>query len=170
MTEDQHIFEETATANTNSKEGYELPYSPSGDSRVDTMLEFAEVNPGEMVVDLGAGEGKLVVAFAQAGAIVDGFEIDLPRFRIANKNIQRFDLANRAHIYHTDFWDENLGLYDIILIYGITSIMPRLERKIMSEGKPGARIVSNFFTFPRLNPVRNDDDVYLYRIPPRFDF
>jgi precorrin-6B methylase 2 len=141
---------------------YDIPYAPTADDRLSTMMDFAKVHPGESAIDLGAGTGKIVLALARAGAQTVGVEIDRERAKEAQMAIAEAGLGERAAIIRGSFWEHNLSGYDIITVYGITKIMERLEEKILNEAKPAARIISNFFEFPNWKPVHQKDEVYLY--------
>ncbi|KKS97544.1 MAG: hypothetical protein UV73_C0008G0064 [Candidatus Gottesmanbacteria bacterium GW2011_GWA2_43_14] len=141
---------------------YEIPYVPSAPDRVKTMLELAGIRPGEKMLDLGAGEGNLVLAFAQKGVKATGVEIDRRRAETAKKNVEKADLDSLAEIYHRNFWYEDVSFYDIITIYGISMIMYRLSRKLKKEAKSGCRIISNTFLLPDWDISGMDNNIYLY--------
>lgn len=142
----------------------DIPFVPSSDARLKVMLELAAVKKGERVVDLGSGDGKVVIALAKKGAIVDGFEIDGARFCLSRENIKIEKLPNPPIIYNESFWNANLADYNVIVLYGITSVMERLEAKLLKEAIPGTRVVSNFFKFPTLKPILSKEEVHLYKI------
>ncbi len=139
-----------------------MPFIPSNDQRVKTMFKLADLKTGEISLDLGAGDGKVVIAFAEAGAIAYGIEIDEILTELARHNIKKKRLEKKAQIINGDMWKIPLGNYDIITIYGLTSILYKLEEKIQSETKKGCRIICNYFHFPNLKPEKMVNDVYLY--------
>ncbi len=139
---------------------YDIPFVPSSNDRLETMMELANVKNGEKAVDLGSGDGKLVIALAKRGAVACGIEIDRERAKLARLNIAKEGVD--AKIINKDFWDVKLGDYDVIVLYGITSIMGRLEKKIMKETKLDCRVISNAFTFPNWKPTIVKNNVYLY--------
>lgn len=143
-------------------ENYDMPFIPSNNRRVKTMFKLADIKTGEKSLDLGAGDGKVVIAFAEAGAIAYGIEIDEILTELARHNIKKKRLENKAQIINGDMWKIQLGDYDIITIYGLTSVLYKLEEKIQSETKKGCRIICNYFHFPHLTPVKVINDVYLY--------
>lgn len=143
---------------------FDIPYVPSSDARLKIMLELAGVKPGDRAIDLGSGDGKVIIALAKLGADVDGYEIDSGRFLLSEENIMEAQLTHPPKIYNENFWKAKLGDYDLIVLYGITSIMERLEKKILAEAKIGTRIVSNYFQFPNLKPQVSKDEVHLYVI------
>lgn len=142
---------------------YDIPFVPSSDEKTLTMIRIANIRPGEQAVDLGAGEGKLVLAMAAKGAQAVGIEIDEERSMISISKISRAGLQNRARIINGSFWEHDLSPYDLIVLYGVPSIMERLEKKINNEAKPSVRVVSNHFIFPNWRPEKTVNNVYLYR-------
>ncbi len=143
-------------------ENYDIPFVPTSDSSLQTMIKLANIRTGETACDLGAGEGKLVIAMGKMGAIVDGYEIDAKRAQTATQRVKAEGLDDRVRIYHQNFWNAPLNNYDVIMLFGITRIMPRLEKKIMKEGKKGLRVISNVFTFPNWKPKEKEDNILLY--------
>lgn len=143
-------------------ENYDMPFIPSNNRRVKTMLKLADIKTGEKSMDLGAGDGKVVIAFAKAGTAAYGIEIDETLTELARHKIRKNKLEKRAHIINGDMWKMQLCNYDIITIYGLTSVLYKLEEKIQSETKKGCRILCNYFHFPHLTPVKVINDVYLY--------
>ncbi|HET9850339.1 MAG TPA: class I SAM-dependent methyltransferase [Candidatus Saccharimonadales bacterium] len=145
-----------------SDDNYDIPYVPSSDDRLEIMLKFAKAGAGDNSLDLGAGDGRVVIAMAKAGARALGLEIDSERAKLAQDRLKKAGLARQAKIEQANFWDHNLGPYDIITVFGIRSIMPALEKKILAEAKSGARIVCNYFYFPNLVPAKVENFVLLY--------
>ena len=94
------------------------------------------------------------------------------RSRRSIENIKKEGLKGKAFIHNMNFWDAEFGDYDVLTIYGITSIMKRLEEKLLREMKPGAVIVSNYFTFPNWAHETKDGMIFVYRqrIVPAFAF
>jgi len=142
-----------------------VPFIPSSMETVDIMVELSGAKPGQKVADLGAGDGRIVMAFAKKGVEVHGYEIDADLALKTASKIKEEGLDDKIFIHHADYWQEPLSQYDIITIYGMTSIMGKLEEKLKRELKHGAKIVSNTFTFPTWEPVDKKKNVYLYIVP-----
>jgi cyclopropane fatty-acyl-phospholipid synthase-like methyltransferase len=146
----------------------DIPFVPSSDTRLETMMEFAAVKPGEKTLDVGSGDGKVVIALAKQGAMAHGIEIDPKRYHLSLQNIETEGVSDQAHIYHLNFWDADFSPYDLITVYGITGIMTRLGDKIKAQCKPECRIVSNAFTIPHWQPIKKANGVYLYLNLPEY--
>lgn len=142
---------------------YDIPYVPSLDERVRVMVELAGPLQGKKTVDLGSGDGRVVIAFAKNGAQAVGVEVDPVRAATASECARQAGLDGNVFVHNTSFWDIDLSSFDIITLYGITSIMERLEKKIEQEAKRGCLIISNTFTFPHWTPLVERDGIYLYK-------
>lgn len=138
------------------------PYVPSGDDYVRKMIELATVKSGEIVVDLGSGNGKVVIALAKLGVETHGYEINPFLVLLSRKNIKKAGLNGHAFIHWKNFWHADFSRYDVVFVFGITGIMGKLEKKLRKELKLGARVVCNAFTFPNWKPTEESDGVYLY--------
>lgn len=141
-----------------------LPYVSTKKEKLSSILELAHITPGQKAVDLGSGDGRIVIALARAGAQAYGFEIN-PFLRLISKiKIKLAGVQNRASILKQDFWNANLSQFDTAVIYGIKSIMEKLEKKLINELKPGAKIITVGAKFPNLSPKNQRKDIYLYQI------
>jgi len=144
--------------------GYELqvPFVTTSTDHIRTILEFADIEPGEKIVDLGSGDGRMVLEFAKAGALVTGFEVKSELVLRSRKRIEELHLATNATIYQKDFWTSDLSTFDLVYIYGMDSILSRLEKKLEQELRPGTKVISNVFRFPTWKVKRTKNFVHLY--------
>lgn len=140
----------------------DIPFVPTTPDRLATMIELANVTPGQRTADLGSGDGRIVLAFAKLGAQAHGYELSRERALLAQQNIEKEGFSHQATIHEQSFWDVPFTNFDIITIYGITSIMERLERKVIEEVSPGVKILSNAFQFPHWQPLVTKNNVFLY--------
>lgn len=137
-------------------------YVPSTDEKVKKMVDILKAKNGEKAVDLGSGDGRLVIALAKAGAMAYGYEINPFLVAKSRKKIKESGLEKGALILQNNFWNEDLSQFDIVTVYGIHHIMKGLEVKLSKELKWGARVVSNAFSFPSWKCAAKEDGVYLY--------
>lgn len=137
-------------------------YVPSKDLAIQTMIKLGKVKKGTKSVDLGSGDGRVVAAFAQAGAQADGYEINPWLVFKARRLLRSLGVQKQTSIKMQSYWDVDLGEYDVISVYGITYIMEGLEKKLRSELKPGAVVVSNYFQFPTWKAKREEHGVRQY--------
>ena len=138
------------------------PFVPTKGSIVNSMIKLARVLPGEKAIDLGSGDGRLVMALAHAGAEAHGYEINPLLVIISRLNIRRAGLRGRAFVHWRSFWRKDYSSFNIITIYGLIGIMKKLEPKLLSQLPAGARVVSHTFKFPNWPPSRQENGAYLY--------
>jgi hypothetical protein len=139
-----------------------VPFVPSRKKAINNILQLAQIKPGEKTVDLGSGDGRIVVTLAQKGAVVTGYEINPVLVIISRIIIRRSGLSKLAHVYFQNFWNKNLSGFELVTIYGLPKIMDRLETKLDNELKPGARVISNTFIFPNWKYKKRVGNTYLY--------
>lgn len=140
------------------------PFAPLADNRIKSMLQLLKPKTGDKFVDLGSGDGRIVIAFAKLGIESHGYEINPVLVAISRLKIRRLNLQHKAFIHFKDFWMEDLSKFNLVALYGIAHMMGRLEKKLLKELKPGSKIVANYFKFPHLVPVKKENNVWFYRI------
>jgi len=111
------------------------------------MLALAKHKEGK-IVDLGSGDGRIVVELAKKGFVIDGYETNPDLVKRSQERIADLKLEQHAHIFEKDYWNENLSGYTVVYIYGIPQIMGRLEEKIEEELKPDCFVISNVYRLP----------------------
>ena len=152
------------------------PYVVSPQQIVDRMLELADVKPGEMLYDLGSGDGRILITAVQRfHARAVGIEISDALVDSTNDRIRRFGLQNQARVIHADFMQVDLSPADVVTIYLATDsneiLRPNLERYL----KTGSRVVSHDYAVPGWKAKVVDKDlpearghlIYLYEMPPK---
>ena len=140
------------------------PYAALAQNRIDTMKDLLKLKKGQKLVDLGSGDGRIVIAFAKLGIESHGYEINPVLVMISRLKIRRAGLEKKAFIHFKDFWSTNLGSFDAVTLYGIAHIMKRLENKLKKELKPRSKVVTNYFKFPTLRVRQTKNNVLLYVI------
>lgn len=138
------------------------PYVPSSDASVKAMLALAKIKPSDKAVDLGSGDGKLVILLAQHGAEAHGYEINPWLVWRARRKIAKLGLEKKAFIHWQSLWAADISSYTLVVLYGVPYIMTRLEKKLQAELPVNARIVSNAFSFPNWQSTDHDGHIYLY--------
>ncbi len=129
------------------------------------LVKLSRVVPGERAADLGSGDGRVVIALAQSGAEAHGFEVNPVLVLIAKRNIRRAGMQHMAFIHWKSFWRADLSRFDVLTVFQGSFIMKRLEAKVRKELAPGARVVSDYWGFPTMEPEGLHDTVVCYRIP-----
>jgi SAM-dependent methyltransferase len=146
------------------------PWVPTPMDKVHRMLTMAEVGPGDVVYDLGCGDGRTIVTAARRyGASAVGIEIDPLRYLWCQMLITVLRLRAEVRVVHADFFTQDLSGADVVTCYLLQSTNERLVGKLRQELRPGARVVSSDFTFPTLRMLRLDSDAGLYLYSPGSD-
>lgn len=138
-------------------------FAASSPKRVESILKLTNIYPGQKVVDLGSGDGRVVIALAKAGAEVVGIEANPWWVLQSRLNIKKEGVADKAKILNQNFWDHDLSSYDAVVIYGIGYIMPKLEEKFEKELTEGTKVVSVYFKLPNKKPKKTSSEVHLYQ-------
>jgi cyclopropane fatty-acyl-phospholipid synthase-like methyltransferase len=123
-------------------------YIPTDRKMVETMLDAAELHAGDRLVDLGSGDGRLLIAAAKRGIAAKGYEINPLLVWSTRRKIRAEGVEQLATVAWKDFWRADLSPYSVVTVFGIGHIMAPLERKLERELAPGSRVVANLFTFP----------------------
>jgi SAM-dependent methyltransferase len=145
------------------------PYVPSTHGNVDEMLRLAAVRPGDVVYDLGSGDGRVVIAAARDwGARGVGIEIDGELVIQSRDQARRDGVADRATFQVMDALKADLREATVVTMYLLTPLVHRLEPKLLKELKPGTRIVAHEYRFLEWKPdvhLRVSKNFYLYVVP-----
>lgn len=137
-----------------------IPYFQTTRYRVKAMVDLAEIKPAEKVADLGSGDGRIAIAFAHKGALLDAYELDDQLLALAKENASKENVE--INFLKEDFWDKDLSQYAIICCYPMPDIMEKLEEKLQNELAPGSRVLLNYYPFPNWKPAIIKDNIYLY--------
>jgi len=141
----------------------QVPFVPTPDSVVKRMLAIANIKPGEVVYDLGAGDGRILsLAVKDFGAKAVGVELHGSRYEAIVKRIERERLSESAGVIQADFFEINLSRADVVTFYLLTSVNSTMKPKLERELKTGARVVSHDF------PIHGWVPIYVEKVRDRF--
>jgi len=130
----------------------DVPYVPTPQDVVDTMLKIAEVGPADFLIDLGSGDGRIVVtAAAKFGA--KGFGVDLNPKRIAEavENAKAAGVSDRAQFFQRNLFETDFSQATVVTMYLLPDVNLALRPKVL-DMKPGTRIVSHDFDMADWKP------------------
>jgi len=139
-------------------------FYPSSAEKCLLLAELSDAGPGKRAADLGAGDGRVVIALARRGAEAHGFEINPLLVLLARWNVRRAGLTGKAFIHCASFWRADLSAFDSLTLFQGSTVMRHLEAKVQRELAPGARVVSDCWGFPTLVPERMCGTVFCYRM------
>ena len=149
----------------------DVVYVPTPPEVVAAMLKVANVGPGDVVYDLGSGDGRIVIAavkdFGAARGI--GIDIDPARIKEAVANAEGAGISDRVRFLNQDLFETDLSEATVVTLYLLPTLNLKLLPKLMKELKPGTRIVSHAFDMGDWKPEQtlnvNGRSVYFWRIP-----
>ena len=148
-----------------------VPFVPTPQEVVDKMIEVAGVKKGDTVYDLGSGDGRIVIAAAKKGARAVGFEIDGDLVKESRANINKAGVETLAEIRQQDILTVDLSPASVLTMYLLPDVNLRLRPNILSQLKPGSRVVSHAFDMGDWKPIKtekvNGRTVYLWIVPAR---
>ncbi len=148
-------------------------WQPTDRITVRRILSLAKVKPGEVVIDLGCGDGRIVIAAAREfGARSLGVEIDPFRALWGKAWIRLAGLSDRARIAWGDMYKFNISQADVVVLFLSSKANEKLGRKLATELKPGARIVSYFhplhgFSPAEIGEAKGGYPLFLYHVGGR---
>ncbi len=127
------------------------PWVPTWGKDFDRVVRLADLKSGEIVYELGAGEGRLLLQFAHTPAAeITGFEISLVPYAIAWLRVRR--LRPRVSVRFKDFFKIDFSQANVIFCFLTPPAMRKLQLKFAAECKPGTRIISYAFSIPGWTP------------------
>ena len=127
---------------TVGQEGKDVPWVPTPDVLVDKMLEMAAVTAEDLVIDLGSGDGRLVIAAARLGARAVGVELAPNLVALSERRASAAGVADRTEFVAADLFDFDLSPATVVTMFLLPDINYRL-RPVLFDLRPGTRIVSN---------------------------
>ena len=172
-----------ALAQTQGKE-LDTPYVPTPQAVVERMLDIAQVKAGDVVIDLGSGDGRIMITAAQRhGAQGFGVEIDPRLVQRSNEEARRLGIADRVKFLRQDLFNTDFHEANVLTLYLLPDVNIALRPKILAELKPGTRVVSHDYDMREWRPdaeqaipapdktvgMRKESMVYLWIVPARVE-
>jgi hypothetical protein len=152
--------------------GRDVIYVPTRLQTVERMLDFAELKAGETLVDLGSGDGRIVLAAAKRGAVARGIELDEGRFNIANCWANEVGLAGKARFLQANIFEHNFTDAAVVTMYLLPGLNIKLRPTVL-DMRPGTRVVSHAFTMGDWEADRTESvagsnqTIYLWIVPAK---
>lgn len=149
-----------------------VPFVPTPQEVVEKMLEIAQVKKGDVVYDLGSGDGRIVITAARKyGVRAVGFEIDPDLIKKSRENIRKEGLQQLAEIRQQDILTVDVSGATVVTMYLLPDVNLQLRPTLLSQLKPGSRIVSHAFDMGDWKPDKvvqvNGRTVYLWTLPAK---
>jgi len=158
-----------------SYKGYDVPFVPTPPEVVDEMLRLADVKAGDVLYDLGCGDGRIVIAAAKRyGVKAVGIDIDPVRIGESNENAAQAGLTGKVRFIQQNLFEADFKDATVVTMYLLTSVNLRLRPKLLAELKPGTRLVSHSFEMGEWRPDKtsvvttsfgDERDVHFWIVP-----
>jgi hypothetical protein len=148
---------------------YGLPSKPTKLDRIRKALRLVDLKPGEVLYDLGAGDGRvLLIAAKEFGAKAIGFEVGPVQCLLVWLRIVMGGLGQRVQIKLQNFYKADLNGADVVFIYATLQELMKLAPHLEKQMKPGTRLVSISADFPEWEPSVFDEEslIFVYDMPP----
>ncbi len=150
----------------------DVPYVPTPQVVVDAMLELGGVKSGDVLYDLGSGDGRIPVTAAKTyGVRAVGIDIDPQRISEANANAKEAGVTGLVTFRQADLFKQDLREANVVTLYLLPSLNVKLQPKLLAELKPGSRIVSHAFDMGDWKPDATQEvegsTIYLWTVPRR---
>ena len=152
------------------QQGKDVIWVPTAESLVEAMLNLAGVTPSDYVIDLGSGDGRIVIAAAKRGARAVGFEYNPDMVALSKSNAEKEGVSDKASFVNADLFASDFSRATVITMYLLPQLNLKLRPKIL-DLKPGTRIVSHAFDMGDWNPDKTIQEdgrtAYLWIVPAK---
>lgn len=139
-------------------------YYPTTNKKVKTIFDNIEISPKDTVIDLGSGDGRLLIAAAKLGAKAIGYELNPILVHQSRLLIKNLKLSKFIEIKAKNFWHADLSQATVICVYQFPKYVARLE-KILKKSKRPITVISNDYPFPNQKPYLVKNKIYFYKFP-----
>ena len=161
-----------AQAQPHRSQAPDVIFVPTPQEVVDEMLRLANVKKGDVLYDLGSGDGRIpVMAAKKFGVRAVGIDIDPERIQEANENAKRNGVTSLVKFRNEDLFQADFHEATVVTLYLLPDLNVKLMPRLMEQLKPGSRIVSHQFDMGKWRPDKKVElsgrTIYLWTIPAR---
>ena len=149
---------------------YGLPLVPTRLDRIRKALKLANLQAGEVLYDLGSGDGRvLIIAAEEFEARAVGIEIGPVQRAVSRVKVWRSGIQHKVRIVAGDFYKADLHAADVVFVYATSKEVAKLANHLGKQMKPGSRLVSISADFPEWEPSVFDERelIFVYEMPPK---
>jgi ribosomal protein L11 methylase PrmA len=152
--------------------GPDVIFVPTPQEVVEDMLRLANVRKGDVLYDLGSGDGRIAITAAKKyGIKATGIDIDPERIREANENAKKAGVGGLVQFRNEDLFQANFRDATVVTLYLLPDLNVKLRPKLWNELKPGTRIVSHQFDMGKWKPEKTLESegrtIYLWTVPDK---
>lgn len=148
----------------------DVPYVPTPQPVVEAMLKLGEVKQGDVLFDLGSGDGRIPITAAKMfGIRATGIDINPVRISEAEANAKKEGVADKVHFLNQDLFETDISSATVVTLYLLPSLNMKLRPRLWTDLKAGTRIVSHSFDMGEWEPEKRIEVegryLYLWRVP-----
>jgi ribosomal protein L11 methylase PrmA len=152
--------------------GPDVIFVPTPQEVVEDMLRLANVGKGDILYDLGSGDGRIAITAAKKyGIKATGIDIDPERIREATENARKAGVTDRVQFRQEDLFQANFRDATVVTLYLLPDLNVKLRSKLWNELKPGTRIVSHQFDMGKWKPEKTLESegrtIYFWTVPEK---
>jgi ribosomal protein L11 methylase PrmA len=152
--------------------GPDVIFVPTPQEVVEDMLRLANVGKGDILYDLGSGDGRIAITAAKKyGIKATGIDIDPERIREATENARKAGVTDRVQFRQEDLFQANFRDATVVTLYLLPDLNVKLRPKLWNELKPGTRIVSHQFDMGKWKPEKTLESegrtIYFWTVPEK---
>jgi predicted O-methyltransferase YrrM len=176
QSESTEVQTPSATSPAQSSREPDVVYVPTPPEVVERMLAIAKVNRNDVLYDLGSGDGRIPVTAAQKfGIRATGIDINPERIKAANANAQKAGVRDRVRFLNQDLFQSKFNDATVVTLYLLPELNVKLRPQLLSQLKPGTRIVSHDFDMGEWKPEQTAQvavngrthNVYFWTVPAK---
>ena len=149
----------------------DVPYVPTSEGVVELMLDVVNAGPGDYVIDLGSGDGRIVIAAAKRGAVGHGIDLNPQRIKEARENAVKAGVEDKVLFIEDNIFTTDFSRASVVTMYLLNSVNLKLRPHLLEKLRPGTRLVSHDFDMDDWAPDEHlkegYSDVFYWVIPAR---
>ncbi|XP_037952800.1 ATP synthase subunit C lysine N-methyltransferase [Teleopsis dalmanni] len=128
-----------------------LPYVPATTEQIGNVLKFLPKNNSSKLLDIGSGDGRIVIAAAKHGLHAEGVELNPWLVYFSRLSAFRMGVSKQTRFFCKDLWKFNIKSYNYVVIFGVEQMMKDIEKKLVAEATD-AKVIACRFPMPHLKP------------------
>ena len=155
---------------TVGQEGKDVIWVPTPENLIKAMLDMAKITPDDSLIDLGSGDGRIVIAAAKRGTRAVGIEYNPDMVALSRRNAEKAGVSDKATFMNADIFESDFSKATVITMYLLPQLNLKLRPTILNL-KPGTRIVSHAFSMGEWTPdqtaVEDGRTAFLWIVPAK---
>lgn len=138
---------------------YGAPYVPTHTNQAKLALDMLDLKKGQIFYELGCGDGKVLIMASKKGCQVVGYELNPILYLFTKIRTMKYESIS---VKYGNFWVKDLSKADAVFVFLLDRFMTKLDTKLSSELKSGAKLASYTFKIPGKKPALQKEGVFIY--------